>query len=159
MVFVCGGANKVTPKFIAKIVWAVASSVIYHVAIAPLMALGLVAVPINILAKKPPQSGSLRFLWLWYNDQDGYVGDTFWQKFNWGAIRNPVSNFRFLGLFKPKEVTKEVIDNHTVYTSRWMTQWIWDHPEKRKFTQFGARLNKPWSGRGTNFSWRPYSSY
>ncbi len=63
--------------------------------------------------KKPGRVGNwifsnvrYRLLWLWGNDEDGFGGDrygnwwldrdkepyTFWSKFNWSAIRNPVNN-------------------------------------------------------------------
>jgi len=32
--------------------------------------------------------------WLWWNDDDGAVGKTYWERYYWLAIRNPVDNFK-----------------------------------------------------------------
>lgn len=32
--------------------------------------------------------------WIFWNDDDGAVGDTWWQKYWWLAWRNPVDNFK-----------------------------------------------------------------
>jgi uncharacterized membrane-anchored protein YitT (DUF2179 family) len=34
------------------------------------------------------------FTWLWWNDDDGAVGSTWWAKYVWLAWRNPVANLR-----------------------------------------------------------------
>jgi hypothetical protein len=35
-----------------------------------------------------------RFTWLWWNDDDGAVGVTWWDRYVWLAWRNPVANLR-----------------------------------------------------------------
>jgi hypothetical protein len=51
----------------------------------PLMVLGWLICLLPSLA---------RFTWLWWNDDDGAVGHTWWQQYVWLAWRNPVANLR-----------------------------------------------------------------
>lgn len=37
-----------------------------------------------------------KFLWLWWNDEDGAKGKTWWQRYTWLAWRNPVDNFKYV---------------------------------------------------------------
>jgi hypothetical protein len=35
-----------------------------------------------------------KWTWLWWNDDDGAVGATYWARYRWLAWRNPVANLR-----------------------------------------------------------------
>lgn len=77
----------------------------------PVILLGLVAVPIALLFCKPEDEHLPRWAWPWDNAADGINGDgdahggwrgpehangrerTFWWRFVWLALRNPVHNF------------------------------------------------------------------
>lgn len=37
--------------------------------------------------------------WLWWNDDDGAVGATYWARYVWLAWRNPVANLRRINRF------------------------------------------------------------
>lgn len=54
-----------------------------------------------------------KFLWLWWNDDDGAVGATWWQRYIWLAWRNPVDNFKHV---------KWTQRNKPLYYKNWYTK-------------------------------------
>lgn len=102
----------------------------------PLFILGLIVVPIGLCFPKVNEDSSRPFtqhhtdrnwkhvglpkaFWLWSNDRDGAMGDkrgwwfnrhgdTFYSRFRWMALRNPVNNMRFWDLTAINMYTTEV---------------------------------------------------
>ena len=95
----------------------------------PLQLIGLIAVPIGLLlptVTRPSRKYAGRtitafrspLLWLFGNEEDGlapawYVWankgrDTFWVRFKWLALRNPVGNLRFVPWINPKIVPSRI---------------------------------------------------
>lgn len=165
-------------KVIAKAAWAVVQASVINLAQVPLDVLGAVVVPFAIWFghDQPDITGTKtifsapKWLWLWGNQQEGYDAPkslelhptmgAFKRRWLWAAWRNRTSNFRFLGWFKPTKPVKVLSGgNWKITTSGMLAHWLWDHPEKKKFTAFGARIDKEWSAYGANFAWRPYANY
>lgn len=55
----------------------------------------IVNIPLMILGWFICLSPTLaKILWLWWNNEDGAVGNTWWSRYVWLAWRNPVANLR-----------------------------------------------------------------
>lgn len=105
----------------ARLIWAIFTWLIYELLSGVLVVLGLLLVPLAIELGHCETSritGKLiytapRALWLFGNDEDGYQPDWYrilnptwsaWRRmFMWAAIRNPVSNLRFIKSLHPPQ--------------------------------------------------------
>lgn len=105
----------------ARVIFGALTWVLHFLITMPLVVSGLVIVPVAYLTGQwqpsyitgKPIYNAPRWLWLWGNDEDGYLPEWYaaahpsWGRFRrafmWAAIRNTVNNLRFVLWLNPPQ--------------------------------------------------------